>query len=101
MYKRSDGRERILKRTSVNCKNERKHARPYLVCKCSQCRVSKEDFNKKLVELKRKHFRHFIQKVPLKVQDNDDNSRVKEQPENTINPIDLRVNQSAVKGYFN
>lgn len=105
MFKRSDGRERILKRKSVNCKNERKHIKPYLVCKCSQCRSSKEDFNKKLLELKRKHFRHFIQKVPSKVptnvQDIDDNSRVKEQTENTINPIDLRVIQTAVKGYFN
>lgn len=101
LYKRSDVRERILKRTSVNCKNERRTARPYLLCKCSECRVSKEDFNKKLVELKKKHFRHFIQKVPTETQDDDVNSRVKEQLKNTINPIDLRVNQSAVKGFFN
>ncbi|CAO1420428.1 unnamed protein product [Diamesa serratosioi] len=65
---------------------------------CSECRVTKEDFNKKLVELKRKHFRHFIQKVPLQeTQDCNDNSSIKEHKENTINPVDLRVNQSAVK----
>ena len=86
----------------MNCKNEQRTVRPYLICKCSECRVSKEDFNKTLVELKRKHFRHFVQKVPLSLQAHDKNvnSRVKEQLENTINPIDLTVNQSAVKGFF-
>lgn len=66
----------------------------------------KEDFNKTLVELKRKHFRHFIQKVPSRVttqslEDFSNNSRTKKELiENTINPIDLTVNQSVVKGYF-
>lgn len=94
-------KDRNMKRTSVNCKNERRNVRPNLVCKCSECRGSKDYFNKKLVELKRKHFRHFIQKNPLETQDCDDNSSIKEQKENTINPVDLTVNQSAVKGYFN